>query len=613
MGFSDLFKPKWKHSNPKKRLIAVQKMTDMKKLMQIIHESRENALLEAAINNLNDTSLLIEAYKNIHNKYHRSLAISKMSDEILITDQIISGWFSGFEQEVIGKIKNYENLKNIILKAKSNSAKQWAAKLSNNEDLLVVYLSRSQEFNKIDKDLLVKVANENNLEFLVKCSYCSNTIRIEAIKRIENKNFITEIAFDKTIAPLVRVEAINKIENNKIIQKILDGHSWQSYEGVKFEKYNQKISWADYFKVQSAAILKLTDINEALDIIEKEIELLEGKLSRAKFLVDEVSKGNKSKYIIDEWWTETHELKPIDDLVEGIIEKVTDIEKLKSSSLYNIDRYHKIIVKRISFLKIKEEDELSLIKRFNNTNEYDIQEEILNKIKDQTFLKSVVMTHIDMHFRLYAVSIINDQNILEIIALNDNFVKVHDAVLKRLDREESLAAYAKKWKNSDGYYYVISRLKSQYIIDDVLENSSSDIIMEMAIRRYKEKGLESLINLSQIDRFQRVLLELVIADKIPIFINADMAKFIINNITSLYGDKFYNTLSEMAGKAPEFFLEHWSQIYERSFRSHADENFENHEDRESNFLVEGGHFDNSRELHKDIPEKYRFPENPPKL
>jgi hypothetical protein len=76
-----LFTPAWKSKNEEKAIRSVKKMTDQKKLVQIIRESGNWRLRKAAVENLSDQTLLASVAIHDPEEYVRKAAVEKITDQ----------------------------------------------------------------------------------------------------------------------------------------------------------------------------------------------------------------------------------------------------------------------------------------------------------------------------------------------------------------------------------------------------------------------------------------------------------------------------------------------------------------------------------------------------
>ena len=79
MGFSDLFKPKWKHSESIVRQEAVKKITNQKILAEISKNEAESFVRKEAVKKITDQKILAKIAKNDAESFVREEAVEKLN------------------------------------------------------------------------------------------------------------------------------------------------------------------------------------------------------------------------------------------------------------------------------------------------------------------------------------------------------------------------------------------------------------------------------------------------------------------------------------------------------------------------------------------------------
>ena len=86
MGFLDLFRPKWKHSEFSVRREAVEKLTDQNLLAEIAKSDKDSVVRIIAVEKLTDQNLLAEIAKNDKDFDVRRGAVEKLTDQNLLAE-----------------------------------------------------------------------------------------------------------------------------------------------------------------------------------------------------------------------------------------------------------------------------------------------------------------------------------------------------------------------------------------------------------------------------------------------------------------------------------------------------------------------------------------------
>ena len=82
----DLFRPKWKHSNPAMRFAAIARLTDQNALAKIAKTDANQSVRQAAVERLTDENLLAEIALSDTEYVVRQAAVEKLTDQALLAD-----------------------------------------------------------------------------------------------------------------------------------------------------------------------------------------------------------------------------------------------------------------------------------------------------------------------------------------------------------------------------------------------------------------------------------------------------------------------------------------------------------------------------------------------
>jgi hypothetical protein len=85
MSVLNLFRPKWKHSNPSVRKAAVDKLTDQVALADVAKSDKDPAVCSAPVDKLTDPSTLAEVAMSAKDTTASKAAIGKITDQALLT------------------------------------------------------------------------------------------------------------------------------------------------------------------------------------------------------------------------------------------------------------------------------------------------------------------------------------------------------------------------------------------------------------------------------------------------------------------------------------------------------------------------------------------------
>jgi len=143
MSLSNIFRPKWKHSNSFIRLEAVKKISNSKKLRMIYKKTDDDNIKYAVAVQLDDKELLKEIGENasdMHIKYQAAKGI--MYEKVLV--EVAKNSYDD-AINAVELIKNQSDLEDIVKTSISGWARLEAAKKLNDNDLLIRIAKYSED------------------------------------------------------------------------------------------------------------------------------------------------------------------------------------------------------------------------------------------------------------------------------------------------------------------------------------------------------------------------------------------------------------------------------------------------------------------------------------
>ncbi len=135
MGLMDLFKPKWKRSDPEVRKAAVEKIDDQNILAKIVRNDNDGNVRYKAVEKLTDQQLLSDIARDDVDKYVRSRAAENITDRKILEDLAISSSDEKIRKMAVDIIEDQKLLAKI---EKEDSDEELAriAKIGNSNEVL---------------------------------------------------------------------------------------------------------------------------------------------------------------------------------------------------------------------------------------------------------------------------------------------------------------------------------------------------------------------------------------------------------------------------------------------------------------------------------------------
>ncbi len=286
MAFLDLFRPKWKHSNPEIRISSVKKIKKSRRLKEIIENDSDERVKQVAwfqiakndkwgsegiyaVKSLEDQKLLADIAKNEGKEYLRTAAVKKLEDwEVLDyiakNDEDNDVRLAAIEKVVI-KITKADNF---IAAVEKLEDQKLLADIAKNCKRVHV---RRPAVEKLDpqkwQDLLAEIA-KNDEDPLV----C-----IAAVKKLNDQKVLAYVAKnDKKY--FVRTAAVEKLNDQKLLTDIAKNDENEYVRQAAVKKLNDQKLLSDIARndenedVRQAAVEKVKDRKLLAEIAKEEIE-----------------------------------------------------------------------------------------------------------------------------------------------------------------------------------------------------------------------------------------------------------------------------------------------------------------------------------------------------
>jgi len=207
MGFFDLFRPKWKHSNADVRAEAVKQMTadDVAVLSQIVRADKDARIRRLALKKIADPTLLGEIAESDPDEALRADAAEKAS-ELLLSTAIGEG-DQAASLEALGRIKNEKALVEVVRRA---------------------------ALAEVRKTALGRIRDEKALGEAAKKA-ADPQLRLAAVARVEEIGILREVAISDGVKE-VAMAALDKIADAKTLEQIAGKAKQKSIKKAAKEK-----------------------------------------------------------------------------------------------------------------------------------------------------------------------------------------------------------------------------------------------------------------------------------------------------------------------------------------------------------------------------------------
>lgn len=257
MGLFDLFKPKWKHSNPEIRKTAVDELTDQTALMEVVKNEEDQEIRKSAARKLTDQAVLTGLAKNENQDVSvRRIAINKLTDQSVLAYLVKNSKFIYVQTEAefrlaevyvtelpdqaslmnaaenhenrmiraeaVKKIKNHAHLVKIVKNTSEDCSVRCAAvdKLTDLDHSFLESLAANDKCSSVRESAVRKLTDQVILAGLAQNDH-DWTVRAAATRKLSDQTILECVVGDDTDT-YVRIEAIKKILNKVLLLQVLN-------------------------------------------------------------------------------------------------------------------------------------------------------------------------------------------------------------------------------------------------------------------------------------------------------------------------------------------------------------------------------------------------------
>jgi hypothetical protein len=241
MEFMDLFRPKWKHSNWKVRLAAVEKLLEQRELAEVATNDADTDVRRAAVVKLTDQVVLADIVKNQDLMDDiRKVALSKLTDQAILA-------------EVIKNCNDYFGYTAVLDKL-------------------------------TDQNVLVDMAKNSENCFLVQQiarKLTDHSILTDIAKNANKKQEFMEAAVDKFIDQTTLAEIVKNTDKSSVAERAVNKLTDQ----FKLVDISQN---ARYIDVQIKATLKLEDLHLKVENLLRILNEILNESKKYSFVEDRI-------------------------------------------------------------------------------------------------------------------------------------------------------------------------------------------------------------------------------------------------------------------------------------------------------------------------------------
>ena len=428
------------------RKFAVLKIKNEKKLSQLLENEDNRQVLEAIVNSIKNSELLLDVLKSGYASYINLDSISNLNNEEILTQIALHHEIISHRFNAIDLIKNEDILKHVVLNDKYLEVKNCAL-VKNHEDAEVDkrtgidLLFKSKHWNYpselrfIDEDVFYNYLLGINILIT---HYINQNIIKKVISYVSKKAYLMNLVLN---APndYVRFETIKSKNfnldwlNDDELIKCLD----TLYKNCK-----------DYGNLADKILEKVTDESKLTDYI---IHHKYRKDYNDPIVFSAIN------YVTDEecLFRITNEINVPTSIKNMAVEKIMDSEMLEKIVLNHPNVYTRMsAIKNIydeNLLKYLALNDPSHIirksavmwrgykKEYSKIHE---REDLQKSIKDEEILQDIVLKSEDMKVKWIAVNLIKSQKRLLDIVKKSRDVKIRHHLVKTIDNQNELIDFA---------------------------------------------------------------------------------------------------------------------------------------------------------------------------
>lgn len=225
MKLSDLFKPRWQHSDWKVREKAVKVLKDQELLAQIALNDTDTSVVIAAVGNIENDQVLVDVIQK-HRFYNQIgvLAMKRIQSSTVI-EKILSQYCLSSDayyyvpviNEGLKKITNQKLMGELALKTSNTNVAELLMNRISQEEILQSIALGGRSMEICDK-AIQRIVNNEVLFRIIQTTINPNIAKMAA-KRISDQKILTEIALHHK-DHYIRNTALSRLTDTETIQEI---------------------------------------------------------------------------------------------------------------------------------------------------------------------------------------------------------------------------------------------------------------------------------------------------------------------------------------------------------------------------------------------------------
>lgn len=176
MATLNLFRPKWKHSDPIKRMAVVRKLKNQGVLAEVSKNDEDFRVRREAVWKLNDQKLLAKIAKNDKEKAVKQAAIGKLKDQGVLTEIVKNDEDWEVRREAVWQLNDHKLLAEISKNDKEKMVRQAAIEKLKDQGVIAEIAKNDKEeydlriTSNLEKDFLSILAATDSEQILITSS-----------------------------------------------------------------------------------------------------------------------------------------------------------------------------------------------------------------------------------------------------------------------------------------------------------------------------------------------------------------------------------------------------------------------------------------------------------
>lgn len=220
MNFFNLFRPKWKNSDPDVRLKAVEKLTDPQILAEIVRTEKYYKVRLLAASKLDDQPTITEM-ANDHNWQIRQAAIQKMTDQKLLAKIAREDKWEAVQDAAVERLDDQQLLAEIAVVHQHYKVRESASSKMKDKNLIAdvaLELAMTSGDTDVCNRALEKLTDQERLARVVRGA-TNKAARLRAVDELTDQAVLAEIVRTEKSAE-IRKSVVYKLQDRELLAQI---------------------------------------------------------------------------------------------------------------------------------------------------------------------------------------------------------------------------------------------------------------------------------------------------------------------------------------------------------------------------------------------------------